>query len=65
MRDGLVNWNKMRQLARHCAIVTESPRLRPDSANSNDFERYVMKLPVYSLESEEVRVQTHRQDLYD
>jgi hypothetical protein len=52
MKDGLVNWSKMRQIARHCAIVTDCSRVTTEYLHDDNLSRLVTDLPVYSLDSD-------------
>lgn len=48
-RDGLVNWTKMKQIGKHCHIVAESSRLNPNYRHSDQLNKLVSELPVYSV----------------
>lgn len=52
MKDGLVNWSKMRQIARHCAIVSDCSRVVNEYLHDDNLSRLVTDLPVYSLDSD-------------
>lgn len=54
MRNGLVNWTKMRQIGKHCAIVNDCARLAPYYADNPYVARLITGLPVYSLDTDDV-----------
>lgn len=66
MKDGLVNWSKMRQIARHCAIVTDCSRVATEYQHDDNLSRLVTDLPVYSLDSDvRLLLFVHAMDLAD
>lgn len=56
MRDGLVNWSKMKAIGKHCAIVIDCSRLAPHYPNNEDLSRLITRLPLYSLNDDDVRI---------
>ena len=52
MRDGLVNWSKLRQIGRHCAIVSNCGGLALSFTQSENISRLVAALPVYSIDED-------------
>lgn len=55
MRDGLVNWSKMKAIGKHCAIVIDCSRLAPHYPNNVDLSRLITRLPLFSLNDDDVR----------
>lgn len=53
MRDGLVNWSKMRQIGRFASIVVDCARLAPQNVHDEALSRLIVDLPVYSLNDDD------------
>lgn len=53
MRDGLVNWSKMRQIGKYASAVAHCGRLTPRYLHDERLSKLVMDGPVFSLDSDD------------
>lgn len=53
MRDGLVNWSKMRQIGRYASAIAHCARLTPHYGHDERLSKLVMDVPVFSLDSDD------------
>lgn len=62
MRDGLVNWSKMRQIGKYASVVTHCSRLTPHYPHDERLSQLVMDAPVFSLDDDDDVSVTHSHD---
>lgn len=53
MRDGLVNWSKMRQIAKYASAVAHCGRPTPHYPHDERLSKLVMDAPVFSLDDDD------------
>jgi hypothetical protein len=53
MRDGLVNWLKMRQVGTYASAVSHCARLAPKYGHDATLFSLVMDAPVFSLDEDD------------
>lgn len=53
MRDGLVNWSKMRQIGKYASAIAHCARLTPHYTHDERLSTLVTGVPVFSLDSDD------------